>query len=160
MNGQPLVRVGRTRDADEAQLIGLAILKLRRESGITLRQLAAQAGCTSTALTQYEQGSRQPSAPTLQRIVAAMGFTLTDLYRAQQSTAGQGGPPEDGTLPPDTRTPPARSHKDTLRLAQECGKAVAHCCLAFMELQSGTWRARGAGATTAASAATPALEAE
>jgi hypothetical protein len=26
-----------------------------------------------------------------------------------------------------------------LRLAQEAGKAVAHCCLAFMELQAGGW---------------------
>ncbi len=175
MKAQPAKGRHRKRNADEAQLVGLAILRLRRDTGMTLRQLAAQVGCTSTALARYEQGIRQPCARTLGRIVAAMGLTLTDLYRAQQRPAGQEGPPEDGTLPPDTRepdtlpldtraldirTPPARSHKDILRLAQECGKAVAHCCLAFMDLQTGSWRAPWIGASAAASAAAPALEAE
>jgi hypothetical protein len=69
-----------------------------------------------------------------------MGATMEDLYRAQQSSAEVTGKVEDGTLPPDTRTtpPPTISHHHaTVRLAQECGKAVAHCCLAFMELQAG-----------------------
>jgi hypothetical protein len=49
---------------------------------------------------------------------------------------------EDGTLPPDTRTPQPQagmSRQAALRLAQEAGKAVAHCCLAFMEIQAGGW---------------------
>ncbi len=50
---------------------------------------------------------------------------------------------EDGTLPPDTRTPQPQagmSRQAAPRLAQEAGKAVAHCCLAFMEIQAGGWR--------------------
>jgi hypothetical protein len=65
---------------------------------------------------------------------------MADLYRAQQTAGECGGKVEDGTLPPDTRaTPqpaPTTSHQAAVRLAQECGKAVAHCCLAFMELQA------------------------
>jgi hypothetical protein len=45
-------------------------------------------------------------------------------------------PVSDGTLPPDDR---AEQRKAALPLAQECGRAVAHCCLAFMELQAGGW---------------------
>jgi hypothetical protein len=66
---------------------------------------------------------------------------MADLYHAQQSTAhlvGGEAAEEDGTLPPDTRAPLV-ARKDALRLAQEAGKAVAHCCLAFMELQAGGW---------------------
>jgi hypothetical protein len=69
-----------------------------------------------------------------------MGATMLDLYRAQQSAGDHGGRIEDGTLPPDTRMPPpATPHKAAVRLAQECGKAVAHCCLAFLELQAAGW---------------------
>src|SRR5262249_14932149 len=90
------------------------------------------------ALNRYEDGDSLPRTETLRRIVEATGATMMDLYRAQQRSIDHGG--KDGTLPPDTRTPPpAAPHKAAVRLAQECGKAVAHCCLAFLELQVGGW---------------------
>ncbi|HLX10538.1 MAG TPA: helix-turn-helix transcriptional regulator [Thermoanaerobaculia bacterium] len=128
------------RNTDEAQTVGLAILRLRRGAGMTLRQLAAAAAPTTVAsLSRYEQGHSLPRVAILQRIVAAMGSTMADLYRAQHGAGECGTNVEDGTLPPDTRTaqPPPSSHRAAVRLAQECGKAVAHCCLAFMELQAG-----------------------
>ncbi len=130
------------RNSDEAQTVGLAILRLRRGAGMTLRQLAAAAApCTVASLTRYEQGRSLPRVAVLRRIVAAMGATMEDLYRAQQAAGEVGGKVEDGTLPPDTRTTPptptTSHHQAAVRLAQECGKAVAHCCLAFMELQAG-----------------------
>jgi len=129
------------RNTDEAQTVGLAILRLRRGAGMTLRQLAAAAAPTTLAsLSRYEQGHSLPRAAILRRIVAAMGRTMEDLYRAQHVAGECGTKVEDGTLPPDTRTtqsPPPTSHRAAVRLAQECGKAVAHCCLAFMELQAG-----------------------
>jgi len=137
------------RNSDEAQTVGLAILTLRRGAGMTLRQLAAAAEpCSVASLTRYEQGHSLPRVVILRRIVAAMGLTMEDLYRAQQTAGEYGGKVEDGTLPPDTRTtlsPPAPSshHQAAVRLAQECGKAVAHCCLAFMDLQAG--RPAGSG---------------
>ncbi|HLW80218.1 MAG TPA: helix-turn-helix transcriptional regulator [Terriglobia bacterium] len=133
------------RNADEAQTVGLAILRLRRGAGMTLRQLAAAAApCTVASLTRYEQGRSLPRVAILWRIVAAMGATMVDLYRAQQAASEAGGKVEDGTLPPDTRTtlapPPTTSHQATVQLAQECGKAVAHCCLAFMEMGARDWQ--------------------
>jgi transcriptional regulator with XRE-family HTH domain len=105
---------------------------------MTLRQLAAESGVNLTSICRYEHGELQPRARNLRRIVEALGLTMADLYRAQRQSEELG---QDGTLPPDTRNPPAEApvgtHKAALRLAQECGKAVAHCCLAFMELQSG-----------------------
>jgi transcriptional regulator with XRE-family HTH domain len=155
MSGQPKqerVQTGkrwrpgsRKRDREEAQMVGLAILRLRRGAGMTLRQLAAAAAPSTVAsLSRYEQGRSLPNAAPLRRIVAAMGATMEDLYRAQQTAGEVAGRVEDGALPPDTRTPPAATtttthHQAAVRLAQECGKAVAHCCLAFMELQAGAW---------------------
>ncbi len=128
----------RKRNADEAEIVGRALLAARRASGMTLRQLAAESGVTLTSICRYEHGEFQPRARNLRRIVEALGLTMADFYRAQRQAEEQG---QDGTLPPDTRTPPVEAPSDTpkaaLRLAQECGKAVAHCCLAFMELQSG-----------------------
>jgi hypothetical protein len=73
-----------------------------------------------------------------------MGATMLDLYRAQQSAGDRGGRIEGGTLSPDTRMPPpATPHKAAVRLAQECGKAVAHCCLALLELQAYGWHDTG-----------------
>jgi transcriptional regulator with XRE-family HTH domain len=131
-----------TRNTDESQTVGLAVLRLRRGAGMTLRQLAAAAApCTVASLTRYEQGQSLPHVAILRRIVAAMGASMEDLYRAQQAAGEVGGKVEDGTLPPDTRTTPPPTttphHQAAVRLAQECGKAVAHCCLAFMELQAG-----------------------
>jgi transcriptional regulator with XRE-family HTH domain len=130
------------RNTDEAHTVGLAILRLRRAAGMTMRQLAAAAApCTVASLTRYEQGRSLPRVAILRRIVAAMSATMEDLYRAQQAAGEVGGKVEDGTLPPDTRTtpptPPTPHYQAAVRLAQECGKAVAHCCLAFMEMQAG-----------------------
>jgi len=132
-----------SRNTDEAQTVGLAILRLRRGAGMTQRQLATAAQpCTVASLTRYEQGRSLPRVAILRRIVAAMDATMGDLYRAQQTAGEVAGKVEDGTLPPDTRTTPSPAapsshHQAAVRLAQECGKAVAHCCLAFMDLQAG-----------------------
>ncbi len=139
---QPRAR-SRKRNADESEIVGRALLAARRASGMTLRQLAAESGVTVTSICRYEHGELQPRARNLRRIVEALGLAaMADFYRAQRQAEEQG---QDGTLPPNTRTPPAEApppppnHKAALRLAQECGKAVAHCCLAFIELQAGGW---------------------
>lgn len=116
---------------------------------MTVRQLSAESGQPVAALNRYEQGDSLPRVETLRRLLEAMGATMMDLYHAQQSAGEYGGRIEDGTLPPDTRTAqPTTPHKAALRLAQECGKAVAHCCLAFLELQTGGWPDTEATAAT------------
>jgi transcriptional regulator with XRE-family HTH domain len=128
--------------------VARALLRLRRESGMTLHQLSAAANCTVAILDRYEQGASHPRLNTLKRLVGAMGLCMSDLYRAQRRGENEEGDAADGTLPPDTRKPDSamsasNAPNAALRLAQECGKAVAHCCLAFMELQSGRQSHRG-----------------
>ncbi len=130
------------RNPKEMHTVGLALLMLRRDAGMTLAQLSEASGSTPSNLSRYEQGRQMPRPDTLRRVAAGLGLTMADLYRAQQTvTHLPDGKAEDGTLPPDTRTPQAgMSRQAALRLAQEAGKAVAHCCLAFMEIQAGGWR--------------------
>jgi transcriptional regulator with XRE-family HTH domain len=139
---QPRRRRLSPRSKEEAGTVARALLRLRRESGMTLRQLSAAAHCSRATLDRYEQGASQPRITVLKRLVEAMSLTIVDLYRAQRRGENEEGDAADGTLPPDTRKPDSalsasNAPKAALRLAQECGKAVAHCCLAFMELQSG-----------------------
>lgn len=128
----------------EMHTVGLALMFLRRDAGLTLRALSAATGSTPASLSRYELGRQMPRLDTLHRIVAGLGLTMPDLYRAQQTVThlpDGSTSDEDGTLPPDTRAPQAgMSRQAALRLAQEAGKAVAHCCLAFMEIQAGGWR--------------------
>ena len=132
------------RNPKEMHTIGLALLMLRRDAGMTLAQLSEASGSTPANLSRYETSHQMPRLDTLRRVVAGLGLTMADLYRAQQTvTHLPDGKAEDGTLPPDTRAPQPQAGTDrqaALRLAQECGKAVAHCCLAFMEIQAGGWR--------------------
>jgi len=133
------------RNPREMHTIGLALLMLRRDAGMTLAQLSEASGSTPSNLSRYEVGRQMPRLDTLHRIVAGLGLTMPDLYQAQQTVTHlpDGRAAEDGTLPPDTRAPQAQAGAErqaALRLAQEAGKAVAHCCLAFMEIQAGGWR--------------------
>jgi transcriptional regulator with XRE-family HTH domain len=132
----------RRKNPEEGHTVGLALLFLRRDAGLTLRQLSAATGSTPANLSRYEKGRQMPRLDTLRRVVGALGSTMADLLRAQETVMhlpdGRTSD-EDGTLPPDARAPLV-SRKDALRLAQEAGKAVAHCCLAFMEIQAGGWR--------------------
>ena len=83
---------------------------------------------------------------------------MADLLRAQETVTrlpDSSASDEDGTLPPDTRAPQAGMPRQAaLRLAQEAGKAVAHCCLAFMEVAVGGWPLP-AGAAASAGLAHP-----
>jgi transcriptional regulator with XRE-family HTH domain len=138
----------RRKDADVARETGLALMLLRRSRGLTLHQVSQAAGVARCRLGSYEAGKSMPrSEDTLEAIVHALGLPVAALsearclvYEARRLTGeALGGEPADGdgSLPPDTH--PLVSRKDALRLAQEAGKAVAHCCLAFMELQAGGW---------------------
>jgi transcriptional regulator with XRE-family HTH domain len=60
---------------------GWALLKeARLRAGLTQRELAARAGVPQSTVSVYERGERQPTLPTLERLLRAAGFTLrTDL---------------------------------------------------------------------------------
>lgn len=138
----------RRKDPDAARETGLALMLLRRSRGLSLHQLSQATGVAPCRLSNYETGRSMPrSDDTMQSILHALGLTAAALSGARclvseaRRLTGEvtDGEQEDGdgSLPPDTR--PHISRKDALRLAQEAGKAVAHCCLAFMELQAGGW---------------------
>jgi transcriptional regulator with XRE-family HTH domain len=135
-------------DPRETQCIGLALLMLRRARGMSTQAVQDATGCTKSMLSIIETGKRQPSLETLRRVTECMGYSMADLWHAHELAkelaeaekrlpgASSSG---DGTLPPDDRWPPEEARKAAVKLAQEVGRAVAHCCLAFMELQAGGW---------------------
>lgn len=54
-----------------------AILReCRRRSGLTQRELATRASTAQSVIARIERGLTQPSLETLERIVAAAGFSL------------------------------------------------------------------------------------
>ncbi len=55
---------------------GSLVLSARLKAGLTQRQLADRLGVTQPVVAAYESGRRQPTIPTLMRIVSAAGFDL------------------------------------------------------------------------------------
>lgn len=58
--------------APAAGLLQLARLK----AGISQAELARRAGLPATMVSAYERGRRQPTLPTLMRLIRAAGFEL------------------------------------------------------------------------------------
>jgi transcriptional regulator with XRE-family HTH domain len=59
-----------------SEAAGALIADARSRAGMTQAELAARAGTVQSAIAAYEAGHRQPTLPTLYRIVAAAGFDL------------------------------------------------------------------------------------
>jgi len=55
-----------------------ALLQLARiKSGLSQGQLSARAGVSATMISAYERDGRQPTIPTLMRLLKAAGFDLS-----------------------------------------------------------------------------------
>ena len=61
------------------QNIGKTIREQRKSIPLTLKQLSNLSGVSITHLGRIEQGTRQPSARTLQKIAKPLGFDLYEL---------------------------------------------------------------------------------
>jgi predicted nucleotidyltransferase/DNA-binding XRE family transcriptional regulator len=48
----------------------------REQVGLTQSELADRCGVTQSVISAYESGRREPSVPTLQRLIAGTGFRL------------------------------------------------------------------------------------
>ena len=59
-----------------AAVAGALILDARTQAGLTQTELGRRAGTVQSAIAAYETGKRQPTMPTLYRILAAAGFDL------------------------------------------------------------------------------------
>jgi transcriptional regulator with XRE-family HTH domain len=125
------MKTGERFNPQEAASLGRALVALRKSAGLTLKELSAGCGVTASNLSHYEKGQQMPRYDTLRRILGAMQVPFAALHQAERLV--NGGPPV--TLPEDQA-----ARRQAVRLAQEAGKAVAHCCLVFMELQAGGWQ--------------------
>ena len=52
------------------------VLMAREDAGLSQRELAERAGVTQSEIARIESGKREPSIPTLQRILAGAGLEL------------------------------------------------------------------------------------
>ena len=55
---------------------GALIAYARRTAGLSLRELAARAGTSHSAIAAYEHGRTSPTVATLDRILTAAGFAI------------------------------------------------------------------------------------
>ena len=53
-----------------------AMLKARKESGLTQKQLSERTGIAQTDISKLERGNANPSLRTLQRLAAGMGMIV------------------------------------------------------------------------------------
>ena len=105
---------------------------------MTQGQVAAKAGITPACLSKAELGRRYPRQAVLKRILDGLGVTYAALHRAQELVEDPMGERDAAIDAPDFT--PEEAHQEAVRLAREAGKAVAHCCLAFMEVGARGWR--------------------
>lgn len=69
------------------------IKRARQRAGLSQVQLAARAGTAQPVISAYERGHREPTLPTLERLVAASGHRLLLSLSAQ--VASDLPPPAD-----------------------------------------------------------------
>jgi len=125
-------------EIEEAKLLGKALAALRVSRGLTQRQVAELSGINPQRICKAERGCHYPRHSQLKRILASMDLTFAALHRAQELVEDPMGEAAAPLMDAPDYTP-EEAHQAAVRLAQEAGKAVAHCCLAFMELQAGGW---------------------
>jgi transcriptional regulator with XRE-family HTH domain len=78
-------------DLDPAALGG-RLRALRKESGLSLRDLARALDISPSAVSQIERGVRRPSVSRLLAIVQVLGRPLADVFDEPGAAAGEGAP--------------------------------------------------------------------
>jgi transcriptional regulator with XRE-family HTH domain len=68
--------VGRAAPIEPTTVAGGLLRLARRQTGLTQRQLAALAGVPQPMIAAYEMGRREPSMPTLLKLINAAGLDL------------------------------------------------------------------------------------
>ena len=66
--------------------IGEKISELRRNAGLTQRDLALKIGVTPSAVGNYEQGVSFPREEVLYRLFSALGCTPNELFGFEEET--------------------------------------------------------------------------
>ena len=65
-------------------MTGEKIREARQKIGITQKELAERMGTSPQNLAQYENGKRQPKLETLDKIAAALGIDVWELYEGYE----------------------------------------------------------------------------
>lgn len=73
------------------EVAGVLVARARALAGMTQQDLADAAGLTQSVVSAYETGRRQPTLPTLCRLLAATGFEPVIDLRPSGSDAMSGG---------------------------------------------------------------------
>ncbi|MGP4020195.1 helix-turn-helix domain-containing protein [Saccharopolyspora sp. 5N708] len=60
----------------QARILGGELRELRKEAGLTVRELASKIGLGHAAVSRYETGVRSPSPDTLARLLTALGASV------------------------------------------------------------------------------------
>lgn len=60
--------------------IGMQLKKLRKQTGLTVKELAARAGVSQSYIYAIESGTRGAQATKLPIIASALGVPVADLY--------------------------------------------------------------------------------
>lgn len=64
-----------------AERVGVRIFELRHKRGLSQSDLEALSGVPKARLSRYEHGHVTPTLQTLDKIAAALGYTLAELLR-------------------------------------------------------------------------------
>ena len=64
---------------NNAQKIGKNMRRIREEKGMTMRVVAEASGLCESAVSQYENGHREPRSRNLEDIAAALGCSVVEL---------------------------------------------------------------------------------
>ena len=65
---------------DFNKIICQRILKLRKEHGLTLEQLAYQSGISKGGLSEIERNMKEPRVYTILRICNGLGISMKDFF--------------------------------------------------------------------------------
>lgn len=65
---------------DFNKLICQRILFLRKNSGLTIEQLAYQSGISKGGLSEIEKNKKEPRAYTILKICSGLGITMKDFF--------------------------------------------------------------------------------
>ncbi|WP_148059068.1 XRE family transcriptional regulator [Rathayibacter sp. PhB127] len=72
---------------------GDLLIEARSRAGLHQSEMAERAGVAQSMISAYERGAREPTLPTLRRLLSAAGFTLDlSLERSAASASALSGP--------------------------------------------------------------------
>jgi len=68
--------------------ISKAVLRIRREMGMTQGEVGERAGLAASYVSRIENGHIQPTMTTLSRLAAALGVPASDIFRVSEEDGG------------------------------------------------------------------------